>query len=151
MSPLYRRQEGQSAPSTCKDSFLLTIDGCRLCIFGDNSHVVYLVVYIRPFGVYFASVVDSKGATPYATRILSEWIKQCGLVRFLYRSDLEVSLKEPAAKNLMRTFVDLWETNQPLPQRPRNWLSRNTATSVKASLTASQKVQYSSSRTKLVL
>ena len=75
----------------------LPMMGADYAFFGDAGNLItYLVVLIRPFGVFSASVVDSKGATPHAVRVLSDWIKMCGLVQFLYRSDLESSIKHLA-------------------------------------------------------
>ena len=51
-----------------------------------------LTVKARALGVYVATVVDAKGPTNFAVRTLAEWILHCGLVKFLYRSDLEASL-----------------------------------------------------------
>ena len=59
--------------------------------FGDPGAklVTFVVAYLRPFGVYGSSVVDAKGPTAYAVRVLSEWILQCGLVKLLYQADRE--------------------------------------------------------------
>ena len=48
---------------------------------------------MKPFNVYFCMVVDAKGPTRNAVRQLAEWIKLCGLVRFLWRADGERALR----------------------------------------------------------
>ena len=55
--------------------------------------ITFLVVYVRPIGSYFATVVDAKGPTQFAVRQVADWIVQCGLVKFLWRADRERSLK----------------------------------------------------------
>ena len=59
---------------------------------GDGDLLTVLVVHVKPYGVVFACVADAKGPTPYMVRMLAEWIKMCGLVSFLYRSDKEASI-----------------------------------------------------------
>ena len=51
------------------------------------------MVVVKPVNVYFCMVVDAKGPTRNAMRQLAEWIKLCGLVRFLWRSDGERALR----------------------------------------------------------
>ena len=53
-----------------------------------------LVVGIRPYNVFFATVVDKKGSTPDAVRQLATWIQEAGLVHFVYRTDREGAIKE---------------------------------------------------------
>ena len=54
--------------------------------------ITFLVVHVKPFGIVFACLVDAKGPTPMMVRMVSEWIKLCGLVNFRYRSDKESAL-----------------------------------------------------------
>ena len=63
--------------------------------FGDQGEplVTFIVAYIRPVWVYFASVVDAKGPTAFALRMLSDGITPCGLARFAYRADRAAALK----------------------------------------------------------
>ena len=63
--------------------------------FGDGSNVqcTFLAIVVRPFGAYWACVVDAKGPTHQMVKSLSQFIIGCGLVRFRYRSDKEASLK----------------------------------------------------------
>ena len=62
--------------------------------FGDEGGplIPFLAIHIRPFGVYFAYVVDAKGPTQFAVRVVTECIRFSGLVRFLHRSDIEKSV-----------------------------------------------------------
>ena len=55
--------------------------------------ITFIVIYIRPFSCYFSAVVDLKGPSAFVVQLVSEWILQCGLVKFLYRSDREKALK----------------------------------------------------------
>ena len=59
---------------------------------GDGDIIGILVVHVKPHGAIFACVADGNGPTPYIVRMLSQWIRMCGLVNFLYRSDLESSI-----------------------------------------------------------
>ena len=90
-APRQRIKTHSSLPLLCVD----------YAFFGEgDAMMTFRVAYARPFGVYFASVVDAKGPTQFSVQTLSDWIIQCGLVRFLYRSDQEKSLKA-----LLRTAV----------------------------------------------
>ena len=85
--------------------------------FGDEKSPPFtvIVVYIRPFGIYVVAIVDQTGATDYMVKQLSDWIQQCGLVRFLDRSDREASLKllvETAVKESGRDGKRLRLRNQ---------------------------------------
>ena len=52
----------------------------------------FLAIHVKPFGAIFACVVDAKGPTPKMVHVVSEFIKMCGLVNFVYRSDKERAL-----------------------------------------------------------
>ena len=54
--------------------------------------VTFLVVAIKPFGIYFASVVNQKGVVAEVCKQVASWIQEAGLIHFLYRSDREESL-----------------------------------------------------------
>ena len=54
--------------------------------------ITFLVVAIKPFGIYFACVVDQKGAVPEVCRLVASWIQEAGLIHFLYRSDREEAI-----------------------------------------------------------
>ena len=68
---------------------------CADCdFFGDEGGplIPFLTVLIRPVGIYFASVFDAKGPTDLSVRTVVDCIRFSGLVRFIYRSDLEKAL-----------------------------------------------------------
>ena len=72
---------------------------------GKGTLACFLAVYLRPLGVYYAFVVDSKGPSPSSIRLLSNFIQDCGLINFLYRSDREhavVSLLKDAIREAGR-------------------------------------------------
>ena len=54
---------------------------------GTGAQLTFLAVTVRPFGAYWAVVVDAKGPTPLMVNSLQQLIVGCGLVRFRYRSD----------------------------------------------------------------
>ena len=63
--------------------------------FGDGSGnpCTFLAITARPYGAYWACVVDSKGPTPRMVNSLAKFIVGRGLVNFWYRSDKEAALK----------------------------------------------------------
>ena len=68
--------------------------------------IPFLVLHVKPFGLVFACVVDANGPTPKMVQLVSNWIKLCGLVDCLYRSDKEfaiVRLLEDAIRESGRT------------------------------------------------
>ena len=60
--------------------------------------VTFAVVRVKPYKLFFATVIDLKGPDPHIVQRLSRWIRECGLVHFTFRSD-----REPAVRSL------LWE------------------------------------------
>ena len=77
---------------------------------GSGKQLTFLAITVRPFGVYWACVVDSKGPTPAMVKSLAQFIVGCGLVRFAYRSDKEASLKsliEDAVRESGRTGLPI--------------------------------------------
>lgn len=53
-----------------------------------------LVVYVRPWRNYFATVVETKGHDLNAVKRLARWIRECGLTHFVYRSDREPAIRK---------------------------------------------------------
>lgn len=56
--------------------------------------VPILVVYARPWRIYFATVMDTNGHDINAVKRLARWIRKCGLTHFVYRSDREQSIRK---------------------------------------------------------
>ena len=57
------------------------------CYFGDARLLCFLTITIRPFGVYWACVVDKKGPTTAIASSLSNLSVSCNLTHFTYRTD----------------------------------------------------------------
>ena len=76
----------------------------------DQDLLTVLVVRVYPFKMTFAMVCDVKGYDEEAVRRLSDFIKQCGLHQFSYRSDQEASLaivlEEAIKKSSLTTLVE---------------------------------------------
>ena len=53
----------------------------------------FLVVYVLPWRVVFASVIDTKGSNPQVVKRLARWMRECGLTHFVDRSDREHSIR----------------------------------------------------------
>ena len=84
--------------------------------FGDTGGelMTFLVIHVKPFGAYYACIVDNKGATPKAVRAVADFILHCGLVRFVYRSD-----KEKAIMNLLEAAIrESGREGIPMPRTP---------------------------------
>ena len=64
--------------------------------FHDNGKplVPMLVISIKPFNVYYATVVHRKGSTPEISNWVATLIQESGLVRFVYRSDRELAIRD---------------------------------------------------------
>ena len=70
---------------------MLPADYAFVC--GEGNLIALFVVRIRPFGVYVAPIVDATRTTDFAIGSVYGWVLQCGLVRFVYRSDRGRALK----------------------------------------------------------
>ena len=94
---------------------LLAADYAFLTEEKSGDVVPILVVYLKPFRVYFATVVDSKGADPNVVKRLSRWILECGLTHFVYRSG-----REPALRTMLKEAIKMAgvKGEEPSPDDP---------------------------------
>ena len=77
---------------------LLAADYGFLTMHSTSETVPYLVVDVLPWRVVFASVVDVKGPDPSIIKRLAQWIQDCGLTHFVYRSDREIAIRKMLAQ-----------------------------------------------------
>ena len=61
----------------------------------DEDIAPVLGVCVRPWMVYFATLVAAKGPEPMIAKRLARFMKDCGLRHFTYKSD-----REPAIRSL---------------------------------------------------
>ena len=58
-----------------------------------DASVPFIVIYVKPFRLYFATVVDVKGPDAALVKRISRWITEIGLMHYTYRSDREAALR----------------------------------------------------------
>ena len=81
-----RSPGGRKIPLLCADYGFLTMKST-------DEVVPYLVCYVKPWRVIFATVVDMKGPDQHVIRRLAQFILDCGLTHFAYRSDREAAIR----------------------------------------------------------
>ena len=85
-----RSPGGRKIPLVAADYGFLTIQST-------DEVVPFICVYVKPWKVYFAAVVDVKGPNPLIVKRLARWFGELGLSHLAYRSD-----REPAIRVLLR-------------------------------------------------
>ena len=72
---------------------LLVMDYCFIRNINDEDLVTCLVGKLYPYNKFFGCVVDVKGPDPYAVARLSDFIREAGLTKFVYKCDQESSVR----------------------------------------------------------
>ena len=78
--------------STPRDIPLLVADYGFLRAYDDDL-CTFLGVPVRPWKIYFATMVDLKGPEQTVVNRLARFIKDCGLTHFTYKSDGEAAIR----------------------------------------------------------
>ena len=75
---------------------------CPLPNHQDEDLASILVLKLHPFGLFFASFIGQKGLDLGIIKLVADFIKQSGLIKFVYRSD-----REPAILAMIESAVAL--------------------------------------------
>ena len=82
----FRSPGGRKIPFVAADYGFLTMR--------DADEVIpFICVYVKPWRIYFASVIDIKGPNPLVVKRLARWFGELGLSQFAYRSDREPTIR----------------------------------------------------------
>ena len=92
----------------CKDDRgrllpLLVLDDCFMKHAEEGDLQTVLVGKLYPARKTFACVTDSKGMDEYAVSRMSEFIRQSGLTRFVYKSDQETAIRALMTEAIRKT------------------------------------------------
>ena len=60
--------------------------------------MAFLVVYIKPWRICFSCVVVSKGVDPIVVKRLTRWIREFGLLHYVYKSDRAIASRKMFAE-----------------------------------------------------
>ena len=99
------RRTGREVPLLCGDD-------CHVRNTQDDDLASILVLKLFPVGMFFASVIGEKGLDLGIIKLVSDFIKNCGLLKFVYKSD-----REPAILTMLEAAVALsGREGQVIPQ-----------------------------------
>ena len=71
----------------------VSLDYCFLRDSNTTTLLTVLVVYVKPWRLYFALPVRAKGSDLPAIELLAKWLQDMSLTQFAYRSDREASIR----------------------------------------------------------
>ena len=80
----------------------MSLEYCFLRDTNTTNLLPVFVAYVKPWRIYYALPVRSKGSDMPAVELLAKWLQDMNLTNFVYRSD-----REAAIRSLMRDAVKM--------------------------------------------